>query len=126
MENKKLEIENYIRKFFDDFSQIDSNVFSDLKRSIQENEASMISHMESIKNNISKYFNESPPEKDKSIIKKDFEKRNSDLQRSRSNPIKLTKQQFDEMDKSSNGFFSLQRDRIYNLNKFYGELEKIK
>jgi len=125
MENKKLEIENYIRKFFDDFSQIDSNIFSDLKKSIQENETSMIFHMETIKNNVSKYFNEAPPEKDKFIIRNEYEKRNSITEKSRPNPIKLSKQQFEEIDKSSNGFFSLQIDKVNTFNKFYSELKKI-
>lgn len=126
MENKKIELENYIRKFFDDFSQIDSKVFSDLKKSIHENEASMIYHMELIKNNVSNYFNEAPPEKDKFIIKKAYEERNAILEKSRPRPIKITKEQFEEMDKSSNGFFSLQMDRVKTLKKFYSEIEKIK
>lgn len=126
MENKKLEIENYVRKFFDDFSQMGSNVFSDLKKSIQENEASMIHHMELIKNNVSHYFNEAPPEKDRFSIKKEYDERNAIIEKSRPRPIKFTKQQFEEMDKSSNGFFSLQMDKINAFNKFYGELNKIK
>ncbi len=126
MENKKIEIENYIRKFFDDFSQMDSNVFSDLKKSIQENESSMIYHMELIKNDVSKYFNEAPPEKNKILIKKAYEERKAILEKSKPRQIKITKQQYEDMDKASNGFFSLKMDKFNTLNKFYGELQKIK
>lgn len=130
MERKKKEIEVYIRNFFDEFSEIDSKVFSDLKKSIQENEANMILSMEAIKSNVSKYFNESPPEKDKNIIRNDYERnnflKNNFENKQKIRPIKLTKEEFEEMDKATNGMMSLQMDKIRTLNNFYGELEKIK
>ena len=124
MDNKRRELENYVRKFFDDFSEIGSKVFGDLKKGFQENEENMIVHMEKIKTNVSKYFNEAPPEKDKMIISQEESKRN--ILRKGKYPIKrYSKEQIEEMDKKSGGLVKLKIEKGMEMGKFYNEVNRI-
>lgn len=126
MENKKLEIENYVRKFFDDFSMIDANVFSDLKKSIQENESNMIFSMESIKNNVSRYFNESPPELVKNTLKNQNEQKLGSKNPLLPQPNKITRHKFEEIYKSQEYPLLLQVHKIKTIDHLFQEMNKIK
>ncbi len=130
MEKKKKEIDIYIRNFFDEFSEIDSKVFSDLKNSIHENEANMINSMESIKSNVSKYFGETQPGKDNNMINHQYQFYNNENNKKETknqiHPIKLSKEKFDEIDKATNGMMSIQINKQDTLNNLFGELKNIK
>jgi len=124
MENKRKEITNDVRDFFDKFSNMDAHVFSDLRQSVQESQVNFIGHMEHLKENVSKYFNEGPPEKDKNLIRRDFEE---DTYRKRNavKMMKMPRQEMEKMDMATGGFYSLQYDKMRNINKFKKELANI-
>jgi len=125
MDNKRRDIVNDVRSFFDNFSNMDAQVFSDLRQMVQESQMNFIGHMETLKGNVSKYFNEGPPEKDRNLIRKNFEE--DDIRKKNAvRMMKVPREQIEKMDMESGGFYSLQFEKMHKMNKLKRELANIK
>lgn len=126
MEHKRADLENYLKRFFDEFSQTNALVFQDLKKSIQENERNMLMHMDAFKNTAVKYFNESPPEKNRQLIKSEHDIKQAKLsQMPNIKPISFTKKQFDELNETTKGFIALQMEKSLKINNLLNEVNKL-
>lgn len=127
MERRKTDLESYLIKFFDNFSESNSKVFSDLKRTIQENESNMMMHMESIKNNVAKYFNEAPPEKDNRLIRFEYDQARAQLHGvERLKPVRMTKKDFEELNEETKGFMKLQMDKVGKIHKLFSAIHNLR
>jgi hypothetical protein len=125
MDNKRKDIVNNVRNFFDNFSNMDAKVFSDLRQITQESEMNFIGHMENLKGNVSKYFNEGPPEKDRHLIRKNFEEENL-RKKNAIRIMRIPREQLEQMDAATGGYYSLQFEKMHKMNLLRKELENIK
>jgi hypothetical protein len=125
IDNKRRDIVNDVKNFFDNFSNLDAKVFSDLRQMTQESEMNFIGHMENLKGNVSKYFNEGPPEKDRYLIRKTFEEENL-KKKNAIRIMKIPRDQLEQMNASSGGYYDLQFEKMHKFNLLKRELANIK